>query len=54
VVLKVTSTRWWVAHREGMKDWLQCNKLMEIMFGNEGENIEKKYTRESDPAGHVE
>jgi hypothetical protein len=54
VVLKVTPTRWWVAHREGMKDWLQCNRLMQIRFGTEGENIAHKYTGESDPAGHVE
>jgi hypothetical protein len=39
VVLKATPARWWAAHREGMKDWLQCNKLMQIRFGTEGENI---------------
>jgi hypothetical protein len=54
VVLKVTPARWWVAHREGMKDWLQCNRLMQIRFGTEGENIVQKYTGESDPTGHVE
>jgi hypothetical protein len=46
VVLKVTPSRWWVAHREGMKDWLQCNRLMQIRFGTEGENIAEIYRGE--------
>jgi hypothetical protein len=54
VVLKVTPTRWWVAHREEIKDWSQCNRLMQIRFGTEEENIAHKYTRESDPTGHME
>jgi hypothetical protein len=54
VVLKVTPARWWDAHREGMKDWSQCNRLMQIRFGTEEENIAQKYTGESDPVDHVE
>jgi hypothetical protein len=54
VVLKVTPTRWWVAHREGMKDWSQCRRLMHAIFGTEVENIAQRYTRESDPVDHVE
>jgi hypothetical protein len=39
VVLKATPTRWWVAHREGMKDWSHCKRLMQLRFGTEVENI---------------
>jgi hypothetical protein len=54
VVLKATLAKWWVSYKEGMKDWLQCNKLMQIRFGTEGENIVQKYIGESDPTSHVE
>jgi hypothetical protein len=54
VVLKETPARWWDAHREGIKYWSQCNRLMQIRFGTEEEDIAQKYTGESDPAGHVE
>jgi len=54
VVLKVTPTEWWVAHREGMKYWSHCSRLMQIRFGTEEENIVHKYTGESDPMDHVE
>jgi hypothetical protein len=39
VVLKATPTRWWAAHREAMKDWSQCRRLMQVRFGAEVENI---------------
>ena len=39
VVLKATPARWWAAHKEGMEDWLQCTRLMQVMFGTELENI---------------
>jgi len=54
VVLKVTPARWRVAHREGMKDWSQCSKLMQIRFGTKEENIVQKYIGESDPSDYVE
>jgi hypothetical protein len=54
VSLKATLSRCWVAHREGIKDWSQCNRLMQVRFGSEEENIVQKYTGESDPTGHVE
>jgi hypothetical protein len=43
VVLKVTPSRWWDAHIEGIKDWSQCNRLIQIRFGIEEENIAYKY-----------
>jgi hypothetical protein len=50
----VTPARWWVAHKEGMEDWSQCRRLMQVRFGTEVENIAQKYTGESDPVDHVE
>jgi hypothetical protein len=44
VFIKVTLTRWWDAHKEGMEDWSECKRLMQVRFGTEGENIAKKYT----------
>jgi hypothetical protein len=44
VVLKVTLARCWAAHIEGMKDWSQCSRLMQIRFGPEEEKIAQKYT----------
>jgi hypothetical protein len=53
-VLKATPTKWWDAHKEGMKDWPQCRRPMQIRFSIEEENIVQKYTGESDPTSHVE
>jgi hypothetical protein len=39
VVLKVTPTRWWSAHRDGVNKWSQCNKIMKIQFGSEGGEV---------------
>jgi hypothetical protein len=44
VVLKATVNRWWVSHIDGVKDWSQCNKLMNIYFISEGEEVMQKYT----------
>jgi hypothetical protein len=39
---------------EGMEEWLQCRRLMEVRFGIEVENIVQRYTGDSDPVDHVE
>jgi hypothetical protein len=54
VVLKATLATWWDAHREGIKYWPQCSKLMQLRFGTEEEDIAQMYIGESDPIGHVE
>jgi hypothetical protein len=54
VVLKATLAIWWVAHRGGIKYWSQCNRLMQVRFVTNEENISQKYTGESDPMVHVE
>jgi len=54
VVLKVTPSRWWVTHREGIQDWSQCSELMQVRFGTKEEDMVQKYTGESDKMGHIE
>jgi len=51
---KVTPTRWWVAHREGIKDWSQCRGLLQVRFGIEEEKIAQNYTRKIDLTSHFE
>jgi len=54
VVLKATLARWWNTHKEGMEDWLQCQKIMHVKFGIELENSVKTYIGIIDPTDHVE
>jgi len=54
VFLKETLARWWAAHKQGMKYWSQCRRLMKIRFGTKVEKIAQNYTCESDLAGDVE
>jgi hypothetical protein len=54
VVLKATPARWWAAHKEGMEDWLQCQRLMNVRLGIELENNAQKYIGISNPTKHVE
>jgi hypothetical protein len=39
VVLKATPARWWAAHKEGIEDWQECRRLMQVRFGTEVEYI---------------
>jgi hypothetical protein len=32
IALKETPTRWWGAHKETIKDWYQCKRLLRIRF----------------------
>jgi hypothetical protein len=54
VFSKVTPSRWWVPHKEGMEDGSQCRILMQVRFGTEVEYIAQKYTGVSNPIVHVE
>jgi hypothetical protein len=54
VVLKATPARWWVAHKKGMEEWLECRRLIQVRFDTKLEIIAKNYTRVSDPVVHVE
>jgi hypothetical protein len=53
VVLKATLARWWVAHKEGIKYWQECRRLMQVRFGTEVEYIVHKYIGVSDPVDHI-
>jgi hypothetical protein len=44
VTLKVTPTRWWVVHKDGIRDWQQCRRLLQVRFGTENEDTMQKYT----------
>jgi hypothetical protein len=44
VVLKVTLARWWVVHKDGIKYWQQCKKLLQVRFGTKNEYVMQKYT----------
>jgi hypothetical protein len=35
IALKATPARWWGAHKETIKDWYQCKRLLRIRFGAE-------------------
>jgi hypothetical protein len=52
--MKATPVRWWDADKEGMKDRSQCQRIMNVRFGIELENIVKKYKGINHLAGHVE
>jgi hypothetical protein len=44
IALKETPVRWWGAHKETIKDWYQCKRLLRIKFGAEqGNNQLQKY-----------
>jgi hypothetical protein len=55
ISLIATPTRWWGAHKETIKDWYQCKKLMCIRFREEQKrNKQHKYDGEGPPAKHLE
>jgi hypothetical protein len=35
IALKETPTRWWGTHKETVKDWYQCKRLLHIRFSAE-------------------
>jgi hypothetical protein len=44
ITLKETPARWWGAHKETVKDWYQCKRLLRIRFGTEqGSNQLQRY-----------
>jgi hypothetical protein len=50
ITLKETPMRWWVAHKETVKDWYQCKNLLCIRFGREqGRNQLEKYDEHGAP-----
>jgi hypothetical protein len=56
ITLKETPVRWWGEHKEIVKDWYQCKRLLRIRFGAEdGTNQLQKMTDRgtSRPLGEV-
>jgi hypothetical protein len=50
IALKATPARWWGTHKETIKDWYQCKKLLRIRFGAEHKrNQQHKYDGEGAP-----
>jgi hypothetical protein len=55
IALKETPARWWGAHKETVKDWYQCKRLLCIRFGAEqGSNQLQKYDGQGAPTEHLE
>jgi hypothetical protein len=55
IALKATPTRWWGAHKETIKDWYQCKRLLRIRFGAEWRsNWQQKYNGKGAPMEHLE
>ena len=48
-----TPARWWHAHKQHIMSWDDFKRLMAIMFSNDKECLQKKYTGESDPRSHI-
>jgi len=55
ISLKYTPTRWWGTHKENIKNWFRCKRLLCIRFDTEQEHIyEEKYEGFGQPQEHVE
>jgi hypothetical protein len=55
IVLKETPAIWWVVHKETIKEWYHCKRLLCIRFGaGQGNNILQKYDGRGRPAEHIE
>ena len=49
LAVKATPARWWHAHREHIASWDDLKRLMAIIFSNDKECVQQRYTGESDP-----
>jgi hypothetical protein len=55
IALKETPIRWQGAHKEIVKDWHQCKRLLHIRFGAEhGIDKLQRYDGQGTPAEHLE
>jgi hypothetical protein len=55
ITLKETPARWWGVHKETVKDWYQCKRLLCIRFGAEqGSNQLQRYDGQGTPEKHLE
>jgi hypothetical protein len=55
IALKATPSIWWGAHKETIKDWYQCKRLVHIRFGTKQRRDQwHKYDGKGAPMGHLE
>jgi hypothetical protein len=51
--LKSTPTRWWGMNNMNIAEWVQCHTLMTVLFSEQAEGCEVRYTGQSFPKDHV-
>jgi len=55
IALKATPAIWWGAHKETIKDWYQCKRLLCIKLGaKQKRSAAQKYNGQGAPAEHLE
>jgi hypothetical protein len=55
LALKATPTRWWGAHKENIRNWYQCKRLLRIRFdAKKKNNKQQRYEGLGIPAKHLE
>jgi hypothetical protein len=55
IALRDTSARWWGAHKQTIKYWYQCKRLLCIKFGAEQKrSVAQKYNGQETPTKHLE
>ena len=55
IALKATPARLWGTHKETIKDWYQCKRLLRIRFSVEQKNNkQQKYDGQGAPVEHLE
>jgi hypothetical protein len=55
ITLKATPKMWWGTHKETIRDWYQCKRLLRIKFGTEQRtNQQQKYDGQGELAEHLE
>jgi hypothetical protein len=52
--LKATPTRWWGTHKKNIVEWVQCHTLLTILFLDQAEGCEVRYTSKSCPKDHMQ
>jgi hypothetical protein len=55
IALKETPAIWWGAHKETVKDWYQCKRLLRIMFdAKKKRRMMQIYDGKGSPLEHLE
>jgi hypothetical protein len=55
IALRATPTIWWGAHKETIKEWYQCKRILCIRFDIEQRrSTTQKYNEQGAPTKHLE